>query len=59
MTAELGFVYTRYTDDLTFSGSGDSLRHICNIIGRTESIINHEEFTVNKEKKDKNYSTQV
>ncbi|MCL2932396.1 MAG: reverse transcriptase family protein [Trichodesmium sp. MAG_R03] len=50
MTAELGFVYTRYADDLTFSGSGDSLRHICNILRRTESIINHEGFTVNKEK---------
>ena len=50
MAAELGFVYTRYADDLTFSGSGDSLRHICNIFRRTESIVSHEGFTVNEEK---------
>jgi RNA-directed DNA polymerase len=50
MSGELGFTYTRYADDLTFSGSGDSLRHICNILRRTESIVTHEGFTVNQEK---------
>ncbi len=50
MAEELGFVYTRYADDLTFSGSGDNLRHICNIFRRTESIVSHEGFTLNEEK---------
>lgn len=50
MAGEIGFVYTRYADDLTFSSSGDSLRHICNIFRRTESIVSHEGFTINQEK---------
>ena len=50
MAAKLDFVYTRYADDLTFSSSGDSLRHICNVFRRTESIVSHEGFTVNREK---------
>ena len=50
MAENLGFTYTRYADDLTFSGSGDSLRHICNILKRTDSIVTHEGFTINEEK---------
>ncbi len=50
MAEALGFTYTRYADDLTFSASGDSLRHICNILRRTESIVTHEGFTINPEK---------
>lgn len=50
MAEKCGFVYTRYADDLTFSASGDRLRHICNILRRTESIIEHEGFAINEEK---------
>ena len=50
MALELGFTYTRYADDLTFSASGESLRHICNILRRTDSIVTHEGFTVNQDK---------
>lgn len=50
MAEELGFVYTRYADDLTFSASGDNLRHICNVLRRTESIVEHEGFVINEEK---------
>ena len=50
MAEQLGFVYTRYADDLTFSASGDSLRNICNILRRTESIVAHEGFTINEQK---------
>ena len=50
MAEELGFVYTRYADDLTFSASGDHLRHICNVLRRTESIVEHEGFVINEEK---------
>ncbi|MFE1748569.1 reverse transcriptase family protein [Coleofasciculus sp. H7-2] len=48
MAEQLGFVYTRYADDLTFSASGDSLRHICNILKRTQSIVTHEGFAINE-----------
>ena len=50
MATKLGFIYTRYADDLTFSASGDNLQNICNILNRTESIVNHEGFTLNQEK---------
>jgi retron-type reverse transcriptase len=50
MAEQLGFVYTRYADDLTFSASGDSLGNICNILRRTESIVGHEGFTINEQK---------
>jgi RNA-directed DNA polymerase len=50
MAENLGFVYTRYADDLTFSASGDNLRYICNVLRRTESIVTHEGFTINQEK---------
>lgn len=45
-----GFTYTRYADDLTFSASGESLRHICNILRRTESIVTHEGLRINQDK---------
>ncbi|HBQ98709.1 MAG TPA: RNA-dependent DNA polymerase [Cyanobacteria bacterium UBA11691] len=50
MVDELGFTYTRYADDLTFSASGDVLRNICRILRRTESIIDYESFTLHPEK---------
>lgn len=50
MAQQLGFTYTRYADDLTFSASGDDLRHVCNILKRTESIVNWEGFTINQQK---------
>lgn len=50
MAENLGYAYTRYADDLTFSASGDSLRHICNILKCTESIVDREGFRINQEK---------
>lgn len=50
MAEQLGFVYTRYADDLTFSASGDNLRNICNVLRRTESIVAHEGFAINEQK---------
>jgi retron-type reverse transcriptase len=50
MAEELGFTYTRYADDLTFSASGDSLQSICNILRRTESIVLHEGLAINEQK---------
>ncbi|MDY7012579.1 MAG: reverse transcriptase domain-containing protein [Cyanobacteriota bacterium] len=50
MATELGFTYTRYADDLTFSASGESLRQLCNLLRRTESIVAHEGFAINEDK---------
>jgi len=49
MATEIGFTYTRYADDLTFSTVTDNPR-ICNLLRRTESIVAHEGFTINEEK---------
>jgi retron-type reverse transcriptase len=46
----LGFTYTRYADDLTFSGSGDCVRQVCNLLKRTEAIIRHEGFALHPDK---------
>jgi RNA-directed DNA polymerase len=50
MAEEMGFAYTRYADDLTFSASGEALKNICNILRRTESIVTHEGFTIHPDK---------
>lgn len=51
MATSLGFTYTRYADDLTFSASGENnLRSLCNLLRRTESIVAHEDFVINEEK---------
>ncbi|MFQ4146796.1 reverse transcriptase family protein [Chlorogloeopsis sp. ULAP02] len=50
MAESLGFTYTRYADDITFSASDDSLRHICNLLKRTESIVTYEGFAINQDK---------
>ncbi|MGK7873214.1 MAG: reverse transcriptase family protein [Xenococcaceae cyanobacterium] len=49
MAEQLGFVYTRYADDLTFSTARDNPR-ICNLLRRTESIVAHEGFAINEQK---------
>lgn len=50
IASDLGFVYTRYADDLTFSASGDKLKGICNILRRSQSIVTHEGFTIHPDK---------
>ena len=50
MAEAIGFTYTRYADDLTFSTSSDHLHQICNLLKRTASIVAHEGFTIHPEK---------
>jgi RNA-directed DNA polymerase len=47
---ELGFCYTRYADDLTFSGSRDSKNRISKLITETTAVIESEGFTMNPHK---------
>ena len=47
---ELGFTYTRYADDLTFSASGESLRHLGGLLERVKAIVTHEGFSVHPDK---------
>jgi RNA-directed DNA polymerase len=50
MAEGLGFAYTRYADDLTFSASGDRLAGICNLLARARAIVAHEGLVVNESK---------
>ncbi|MBW4622914.1 MAG: reverse transcriptase family protein [Cyanosarcina radialis HA8281-LM2] len=47
---ELGFCYTRYADDLTFSGSRDVKSKISKLISETRTLIESEGFTINPNK---------
>ncbi|MBD2488141.1 reverse transcriptase family protein [Aulosira sp. FACHB-615] len=47
---KFGFRYTRYVDDLTFSASGENLKHTKNIIKQIQSIISDEGFAINPDK---------
>jgi RNA-directed DNA polymerase len=50
LASEKGFHYTRYADDLTFSGGKEALRQIGSLMSTIRSIVHFEGFTVNEEK---------
>ena len=51
LAEELGFVYTRYADDLTFSAKQpDDCANISRLLRRVESIVAHEGFVVHPTK---------
>lgn len=46
----LGFVYSRYADDLTFSGSGEAARKIGTLLKAVHGIVEAEGFNVHPDK---------
>lgn len=47
---KLGYTYTRYADDLTFSASGDATKQMSLMMSRVRAIVRDEGFTVNEDK---------
>ncbi|MBF5006038.1 reverse transcriptase family protein [Diaphorobacter caeni] len=51
LAAQLGFVYTRYADDLTFSASGEAAsNNVGRLLGRVRWILRDEGFTPHPDK---------
>ena len=50
LAAKLGFTYTRYADDMTFSASGDPCRMIGTLIKAIHGIVEAEGFRVHPDK---------
>jgi retron-type reverse transcriptase len=50
MAAKLGFTYTRYADDLTYSSTTDVDGHLPKLLWRTRQIVNAEGFAINDAK---------
>jgi RNA-directed DNA polymerase len=48
--AKLGWQYTRYADDLTFSSSGEAAAKVGYLLARVRHIVGEEGFTVNEKK---------
>nr|WP_249136514.1 reverse transcriptase family protein [Bradyrhizobium tropiciagri] len=46
----LGFVYSRYADDLTFSGSGEAMKKIGTLLKAVHGIVEAEGFMVHPDK---------
>jgi retron-type reverse transcriptase len=47
---QLRFVYTRYADDMTFSGDADASQHIGRLLGRIRHVVREEGFQVHPDK---------
>lgn len=47
---KLGFKYTRYADDMTFSGSTESYQNVGRLLGLTKHIIQEEGFDLHPDK---------
>lgn len=50
MARQLGFTYTRYADDVTFSANGDAVAKYKTLLWRAKAIIHEEGFTIHPEK---------
>jgi retron-type reverse transcriptase len=47
---QLGFRYTRYADDLTFSGSGEAAANVGRVLRRARYVIEQEDFEAHPDK---------
>lgn len=45
-----GFIYSRYADDITFSGSKAKIPDLGKLLGKTKNIVRHEGFFVHPDK---------
>ena len=50
LAKKLGFSYTRYADDLTFSGNGDAAAKTAYLLARIRHIVEDESLVVNEKK---------
>jgi RNA-directed DNA polymerase len=50
LAQKLGWNYTRYADDLTFSASGEAAQKTAWLLARVRHIVGEENFTVNEKK---------
>lgn len=50
LARSLGFTYSRYADDLTFSGSGEAVKKIGTLLKAINGIVEAEGFTVHPDK---------
>lgn len=50
LAESFGFAYTRYADDITFSGDREKTPEIGKLLGKTGNIVRHEGFTVHRDK---------
>lgn len=50
LASNLGFAYTRYADDLTFSAGREAAAHLQKLLWRTGCVITEEGFSVHPEK---------
>ena len=50
MAAKLGFAYTRYADDLTFSCTSDDQKNVGKLLWRAQQIVQDEGFTPHPDK---------
>ena len=46
----MGFKFTRYADDITFSGSGDALRSVGCVLRRVGHVVVDEGFKLHPKK---------
>jgi retron-type reverse transcriptase len=50
LARKLGWTYTRYADDLTFSTTGEAAQKTAWLLARLRHIVSEENFTVNEKK---------